>query len=76
MVAFRVSTRKDHSLSFVLFISGKRQKGTTVCELLDEVRSTPRTHLLRRKHVRAQALLRSSWCNPPKNGNERILPHL
>jgi len=40
MVAFRVPTRKDHSLSFVVFISGKRQKGTTVCELLDEVRST------------------------------------
>jgi hypothetical protein len=41
MGAFRVLTRKGRSLSIVVFISAKRQKGTMVCELLDEVGSTP-----------------------------------
>ncbi len=46
IIAFRVLTRKGRSLSIVVFISAKRQKGTLVCELLDEVRSTPRNLLL------------------------------
>ena len=58
MVAFRVLIRKGNSLSMVVFLSARQQKGTTVCEILDEVRSTERNHLLRRKLVRAQALLR------------------
>jgi len=58
MVAFRVLIRKDNALSMVVFLSARQQKGTAVGEILDEVRSTERNHLLRRKLVRAQALLR------------------
>jgi len=58
MVAFRILIRKGNSLSMVVFLSARQQKGTMVCEILDEVRSTERNHLLRRKLVRAQALLR------------------
>jgi len=36
MVAFRVLTRENNSLSIIVFISARRHKGTTVCEFLDE----------------------------------------
>jgi hypothetical protein len=58
IIALRVLTRKGHSLSIVIFIGTKLEKGTKVCELLNEARSTQRNHLLRGKHGRSQALLR------------------
>ena len=74
MGAFSVLTSKGNARSMVVFLSARRHKATTVCELLNEVRSTERNPLLPRKHGRVQALLQYSWCHPPRTGKAGILP--
>ena len=48
--------------------------GPKVCDFPGEARSPQRNLPLLRTHVRAQALRRYSWCNPPRTGKEWILP--